>query len=253
MLPAADDASTGPALGDAFGRLLLDCLEAGPDPGRFTQIVERSDGLIQLGDPVRYFASEPWSDQEASALSRANGKVLDVGAGAGRQCLYLQARGLEVVALDVSPLAIEVCRRRGAGQVFVGSAEDLAASAPSPFDTFLLAGGNLGLMRDSQSARVFLDALASMAAPGAVVIGSSRDPYQTEDPDHLNYHAANRARGRMAGQVTIRVRHRRWATDWFDLLFTSVPELEELLDGTAWKLEETLPEGAGYHVVLRKG
>jgi SAM-dependent methyltransferase len=232
--------------------LLRDCFDAGLEPGRFAQIIERSDGFIDCGDPLRYFAAEPWTEAEAVALREARGRVLDVGAGAGRLALYLQSRGLEVMALDISRLAVEVCIRRGVRQTFVGSAEDLARQGAAGFDTILLAGGNLGLIRDPDYAMTFMGALASLARPGATVIGNGMDPYRTQDPDHLAYHAANRALGRAPGQLTIRVRHRRHATDWFDLLFTSVAELEEVLERTPWTLDGQTQDGGAYHALIRR-
>jgi methylase of polypeptide subunit release factors len=38
---------------------------------------------------------------------------VDIGCGAGRLALYLQARGHEVVAIDISPLAVKTCMKRG--------------------------------------------------------------------------------------------------------------------------------------------
>ncbi len=44
------------------------------------------------------------------------------------------------------------------------------------------------------------------------------------------------------------------ATPWFDYLFTSVRELERLIEGTGWTLDDVI-DGAGptYAFVLRKG
>ena len=51
--------------------------------------------------------------------------------------------------------------------------------------------------------------------------------YNTEDPDHLGYHERNRRRARMAGQIRMRVRHRKLKTPWFDYLMVSHEELEQ--------------------------
>lgn len=45
---------------------------------------------------------------EQKALDMASGLVLDIGAGAGCHALALQNRGLEVKAIDISPLSCEV-------------------------------------------------------------------------------------------------------------------------------------------------
>ena len=79
--------------------------------------------------------------QERLVLGRCRGRVLDVGAGGGRHSLRLQARGLEVWALDVSPEAARVMRERGVRRVRQGRFLDFAESG---FDTALLLGHGLG-------------------------------------------------------------------------------------------------------------
>ncbi len=54
-----------------------------------------------------------WQPVERRAMRFVRGRVLDLGCGAGRVCLHLQERGLDVVGIDTSPGAIEACRRRG--------------------------------------------------------------------------------------------------------------------------------------------
>ena len=96
---------------DAFGRALLDRLEG----GRETTILERDDGLFTTDIPIDwYFAVyRNWRAPEKEAMRYVRGRVLDVGAGAGRHALDLEGKGHEVVAIDISPGAVDVCRRRG--------------------------------------------------------------------------------------------------------------------------------------------
>ena len=67
--------------------------------------VERDDDFIAANrGPLNYF--EPyrrWPSHQRLALRLARGRVLDVGCGAGRVALHLQERGLDVVAVDISP------------------------------------------------------------------------------------------------------------------------------------------------------
>jgi hypothetical protein len=64
---------------------------------------------------------------------------------AGRGALELQARGHEVVAFDVSPGAVEVCRRRGVKDARVLGIDDVGPHLGT-FDTVLLLGVNFGLL-----------------------------------------------------------------------------------------------------------
>ena len=54
----------------------------------------------------------------------------------------------------------------------------------------------------------------------------------------------------MGGQLRIRIRHRETASPWFDYLFLSRPELEELLDGTGWKLTRMIEDDTPVYVAV---
>jgi SAM-dependent methyltransferase len=244
ILDDMPDIVTGPEEGDAFGRALLDRL----DGINRTIVLERDDGFTEA-DESDYLAG--WNEHDSWAVQRVRGRVLDVGAGAGRASLALQARGHEVVALDVSAGAIEACRRRGVNDVFLGTMEDLAASGTEPFDSVLALGNNLGLLGSAEGAGDVLNALGAVLRPGGVIVGTCIDPYQTSDDVHLAYHQRNRDRARMPGQCTIRVRYRRLATGWFDLLWMSITELGELVAPAGWRIAEVLP-GPVFGAVLAR-
>jgi 2-polyprenyl-3-methyl-5-hydroxy-6-metoxy-1,4-benzoquinol methylase len=101
------------------------------------EIVERNDGFVDFsGGAPAYFADfKDWPKIQKQAIKYAKGKVLDVGAGAGRVSLYLQKRGFDVVAIDNSPLAIKVCKERGVKHAKVLPVEKIGTFKPSTFDT----------------------------------------------------------------------------------------------------------------------
>jgi len=128
---------------DAFGEMLLRGL-AGED---VAEIVERDDGFIAVGSAGTrlYFAPRrAWPPVERRAMRYVRGRVLDIGCGGGRVCLGAQAKGLEVVGIDISPGAVEASRRRGAADVRVLGIEDVDESL-GPFDTIVMFGNNFGL------------------------------------------------------------------------------------------------------------
>jgi hypothetical protein len=75
-----------------------------------------------------------------------------------------------------------------------------------------------------------------MTPDEARIIAETRDPYGTDDPCHLAYHKLNRKRGRMSGQLRIRIRYKTYATPWFDYLLVSKDEMRAILDGTGWQV-----------------
>lgn len=232
-------------VGDAFGEVLLACDAGGGACGVAFELVERSDGHLGAMDAARYFAPiGEWSATSRFAFDQADGRVLDVGAGAGRVALALQDRGSEVVALDVSAGATTVCRRRGVRSTFTGTVFEYAGSAPERFDTFVMLGNNLGLLAGPERAPLVLDALASLARPGARIVGETLNPYGTSNRDHLRYHEENRRLGRLAGQLRLRIRHLQLVTPWWDYLLCTPEELEPIVAPTAWQLTDAFPAGS---------
>ncbi len=222
---------------------------------QITEIVERDDGLIDVTPGPRFYFAEysDWPKHEKQAIRFARGRVLDIGCGAGRCLLYLKSKGLDVVGLDVSPLAVKVCRERGIKDVVVRSITQIGP-AMGTFDTIVMFGNNFGLFGSFDRARRLLRAMHRMTAPKARVIAGSTDPYGATIPEeHLSYHRHNRRLGRMAGQVRIRVRFRKYSSPWFDYLLVSQDEMRAILDGTGWKIARLFPsDGHSYCAVIEK-
>ena len=216
---------------DAYGQLYLAVLEGRPSE----EVMERDDGTSYDGDPSAYFAPyEEWPDPERQAVAEVRGRVLDVGCGAGRVALHLQERGHEVVAIDESPLAVEVARRRG-----VRDARVLSLSEWSPslgrFDTLLLARNNFGLEGDEPDIPVVLERLGELVRPDGCVVTDFVHP--------------GRAGGEHRGH-RFRVRFGAFATPWFRYLMLTPGEIEELLRGTGWQLARVLDDGSPRYAVV---
>ncbi len=151
----------------------------------------------------------------------------------------------------MSPGAVEVCRRRGVRAAYLGTVPALAEEAPQPFDAVIMIGNNLALLGTPETAASMLDALRTVLQPDGVVVGSCLDPYLTDDPVHLAYHESNRRRGRLAGQMRLRVRYRHLIGAWFDYLFVSVDELRKIAREAGWEVEVLVPPNPEYLAALR--
>ena len=235
---------------DAFGRLLLDYFAGEADQ----LILELDDGRAGPALPADVFFAEhrEWPVQEQQVFEFVHGRVLDVGCGAGRHSLELQRRGLGVVAIDISPGAVEVCRRRGVRDVRLLSLAAVDASLGT-FDSVLMMCGNFGLVGTAADAVLVLRRLHGMTTPSARIVLDSIDPREDNNPADLAYQQRNLARGRLPGQVTIRLRYRDSATPWFELLNLSPRELEHLVGQAGWRLGRLVEaEPPEYYAVLEK-
>jgi hypothetical protein len=71
-----------------------------------------------------------------------------------------------------------------------------------------------------------------------------------QDPAYLAYQERNRERGRMSGQLRVRVRYRDFIGPWIDHLIVSPEEMAAILEGTQWRVRRLLQqEGSGYYYV----
>jgi SAM-dependent methyltransferase len=220
--------------GDAVGQALLDGIARGQAP---PLVLERRDGLVSV-DPNPYLGT--LDERDEWAVARAAGRVLDVGAGAGRGALALQERGQEVTALDTSPGAIEACRKRGVRDTYLGTIGDAARDGLAGcFDAVLLLGNNIGLLGSTAGAPGFLDGLAALLRPGGVIVGTGTDASLAWDP-------------RAPGHATVRIRYQRLATDWFDWCVLSPRALAEVAAPAGWHATAHYP-GREYALVLSRG
>ena len=193
-----------------------------------------------------------WPKIEKKALKLAKGRVLDVGCGAGRVSLFLQEKGVDATGIDSSPGAIEVCRRREL-KAMVMSIEEIKKFSPVSFDTVFMFGNNFGLFGGAQMAKSLLKHMHERTSDDALILAESLDPYNTKDPVHLDYHKLNRKRGRMGGQLGIRMRFRNYVGNWLDYLLASRAEMRDIARGTGWKVSRFIePNGSLYIGVIEK-
>jgi cyclopropane fatty-acyl-phospholipid synthase-like methyltransferase len=166
------------------------------------EINERDDGyLAPSGGPAAYFTEyRDWPDHAKKAADLAKGRVLDVGCGAGRIALYYQKKGLDVLGIDNSPLAVRVCRLRGLKKARVMSITEVSGKLGA-VDTIVMFGNNFGLFGSFRRAQWLLRRFHNMTTDDALILAESTDPYQTTEPHHRAYHRWNKNRGRMGGQV----------------------------------------------------
>lgn len=116
-----------------------------------------------------------------------------------------------------------------------------------------MLGNNFGLFGSPERARRILKKFHRITAPDAHIIAATLNPYRTEEKAHLEYHELNRRRGRLPGQIRMRVRFGKAVGAWFDYLFVSPEEMQQIVNDTDWQIKEFIaPEQANYFAVIEK-
>jgi SAM-dependent methyltransferase len=229
----SDDTTADLRIADAWGDALNDHLD-----GRAVDelLLEVDDGtVVPAMDPEWFFRTEPdWEPEERRLIEMVtHGPVLDLGAGAGRVALHLQERGLRVTAVESSPGAARVCRRRGVRDVRV---QDLnSPPADQAWRTILLLCGNLGLGGSWDGNRRLLVRLAEISAPDAVLLADSVD-------------YTGRA------EIGLRIRYADQVTPWWRQRNVSAAEVDALVEGTGWTIAHHLraPNGSDHYVAMTR-
>ena len=117
---------------------------------------------------------------EQEALRLASGLILDVGAGAGCHSLALQEMGKTVMAIDISPLAVETMRERGVKDSRVQDFFTLDGH----FDTILMLMNGIGIVGTLSRMPAFFMQLDHLLTPGGQLLCDSSDIcYIFEDED----------------------------------------------------------------------
>ncbi len=126
----------------------------------------------------RHFEAMPPLEQ--AALGHCHGRVLDIGAGAGCHSLVLQERGLDVTAIDISPLSVRTMQARGVCHAIEQDFWTMAGR----FDTLLMLMNGIGIVGTVSRLPRFFAHIKTLLAPGGSLIFDSTDiRYLFEDED----------------------------------------------------------------------
>lgn len=154
---------------DLFGKAILD-FQTNTSPEDIVTETSISDSdTMSVAYLFRKYNEMPTLEQKAMQLSR--GKILDVGCGAGSHALYLQEKGFDVTAIDISVDAIKTCKFRGLKKARV---QNVLEIENEKFDTIILLMNGTGIFETLAETSKYLQKLKSLLNPdGQILIDSS--------------------------------------------------------------------------------
>ena len=166
-------------LGDPMGAAIYDYHKTGKADTLVVRSSMFDDDEIPVADLFRTFKDMPRLEQ--IALEMAQGRILDVGAGSGCHSLELLKMGKEAVAIDISPLSVNVMLERGVPARQVNFYDP---AFEDRFDTVLMLMNGTGIIGNLDNIGQFFERLKTLLQPeGCVLIDSSDLRYLFEEED----------------------------------------------------------------------
>ena len=168
-----------PHTGDPMGAAIHDYFHNGTADTLVVHSSMFEDDEIPVETLFRSFGDMPVVEQ--TALEMAQGDILDVGAASGCHSLALAQMGKESLAIDISPLSVNVMKERGVNARQVNFYDE---SFTEKFDTVLMLMNGTGIIGNLDNIPVFFERLRQMLKPGGVVLIDSSDlRYLFEEED----------------------------------------------------------------------
>jgi len=203
---------------DIFGIALYDYINDNYSEDIVVHSSIAEDDIIPIPYLFRSFNEMPL--QEQKALELCTGNVLDIGSGAGSHCIWLQKKGLNVSAIDISKGAISLLKEyHSINKVFHKPILEHQGS----YDTLLLLMNGTGIFERINKIDTYLQHLKSLLTPkGQILIDSSDIAFMFEDEDggfwldpHRDYY----------GEVTYSMSYKGQAGSSFDWLYLDYERL----------------------------
>ena len=155
---------------DLFGRALYDYWHNNNPEDMITWTDLTAKEVLPVSYLFRSFEEMP--EPEQKALQLAKGKILDVGAGSGAHSLWLQERGKDVTALELSSVSCKLMRERGVKKVIQA---DFFKFSGQKFDTIMFLMNGIGIVEKAIYTDKLFNKLDELLLPGGQALIHSSD------------------------------------------------------------------------------
>lgn len=225
---------------DVYGEALKDYFH-----DRFDEdLILYTNNRDQEAMPVDLFfrSAEELPDQELIALALCDGKVLDVGAGAGSHSLYLQEQNVAVTALEISSKACQVMKQRGVKQIVN---EDILSYSNEKYDTLLFLMNGIGLAQTIDGLTNLFNHCKTLLNPGGQLLFDTSDIsyyYKSEElPKPTNHYY---------GEIQFQYEYKGRKGQPFGWLYIDQKELIKIGHQLGWVVQ-ILDEDDHYQYLVR--
>lgn len=179
----------------------------------------------------RKFTEMPYL--ERLALARAEGRILDVGAGSGCHSLVLQEMGKEVEAIDISSISVDTMRLRGVKNARCISLFD--DKLCGTYDTIVMLMNGSGIIGKLTNMPLFFMKMKQLLSPqGCILMDSSDLRYLFEEEDGS---FSIDLSGAYYGEIDFQMQYKDVKGESFDWLYIDFQTLELYAAEYGFKVE----------------
>ncbi|MEX1001598.1 MAG: methyltransferase domain-containing protein [Crocinitomicaceae bacterium] len=177
---------------------------------------------------------------EKMALHHCQGKVLDIGAGAGCHSIHLLKKGFEVTALEASKGAADFLSHSKIPVIHT----DFMNYSASTYDTILMLMNGIGLAGSVNHLPAVLKHLSTLLNPGGIILLDSTDiQYMYEVEDGSIWIDLNAP---YYGEMQFNMVYKGVESGWFPWLYIDPVRLAEICNLSGFEIK-ILSEGKNNH------
>lgn len=216
---------------DVFGNALQDQFDNGATGTLWLH--NSYDEPEEMPVDIFFRTEEEMPDIELEALDMCEGRVLDVGGGAGSHALILQERGYDVIALDISATAVEIMKKRGVVNAVEGNIFNYQGEK---FDTLLFLMNGIGLTGTFEGFKNFLNHAKSLLNEGGQLLFDSSDITYLYDDIEM-------PADKYYGEVSYQYEYKDQKGEWFNWLYIDPQLLKKTAKESGWECHLLFDDG----------
>jgi SAM-dependent methyltransferase len=216
---------------DVFGKALQDQFSTGSADTLWLH--NSYDEPEEMPVDIFFRTEDEMPDIELEAMDLCEGRVLDVGGGAGSHALILQQRGFDVIALDISPIAVDIMKKRGVSNAVEA---DIFTYTGEKFDTLLFLMNGIGLTGTIAGFKKFLIHARTLLNDDGQLL------FDTSDISYL-YEETTQPADKYYGEVSYQYEYKEEKGDWFNWVYIDPKTLKTIAKECGWECHLLFDDG----------
>jgi SAM-dependent methyltransferase len=217
-------------------------------PSKKLEIIVHSklcdDDVIPVHHLFRTYTDFP--TLEKIAIDACRGKILDVGAGAGAHAIFLNSKGFDVKAIDISIPAIDYIQSKGVKSQVINFFDIQGET----YDTILMLMNGIGIAGTlSNLENTLLKSYQLLNDNGQLLLDSSDISYLYEEEDGSTWMDLN---SEYYGNFDYQMEFKGVVGEWFKWLFVDLENLKQVAEKVGFKVTLLTQEESQFLVRLIK-